>query len=82
MMCKGWTRWRAEIGAALLLLAGLAQAQAPPPLEDPSAHDLAGAGSPALVRPAVILVTFDGVRWQEIFQGTDREQAARAKLSE
>jgi hypothetical protein len=41
-----------------------------------------GAGDPAPVRPAVILVTLDGVRWQEVFGGTDVEQAKRAKMPE
>lgn len=76
-----WVRWRGEICAALLLLAGVAQAQ-DPPLEDPALRDAVGAGDPAPVRPAVILVTLDGVRWQEVFGGTDVEQAKRAKMPE
>lgn len=82
-----WTRWHGEIAAVLLLANGVAQAQQPPappaPLEEtPLRAEANVGGAPTPVRPAVILVTLDGVRWQEVFEGTDPEQAKRAKLPE
>lgn len=82
---QGWwsraSRWTA--GVLLTVVVGgaaHAQEQAPRPAEDPSP---AAGGAPAAAQTrAVILVTLDGVRWQEVFQGTDAEQAKEAGMAE
>jgi hypothetical protein len=71
------------MAVAVLLLASISQAQEAPrpgaPLEEDPGRG-ASAGPPTPARPSVVLVTLDGVRWQEVFGGTDAEQARRARL--
>lgn len=80
-------RWCVGALGALVLV-GTAQAQsasprpvapAPAPVEEPSPQ---GGSAPAPQTRAVILVTVDGVRWQEVFGGTDAEQVKLGRVPE
>jgi hypothetical protein len=51
------------------------------PLSQVETAPLSRAPDPAPI-DRVVLITVDGTRWQEIFQGVDRELAARAHLPE
>src|SRR5438094_10293705 len=71
----GWSR----LGSIVLLAAGLSGCAGAPAHDGATSLTAGGAElAPLVVTDPVVLVTIDGLRWQEVFTGIDPALAAGA----